>query len=256
MTTRPIRALIRTSCLVVGLWLVVSQTAIVGQEPLPSGREVIARHIKAIGGEDAFKGIKSIRVRGRFEMAAQGIGGDFELLSARPDKMLMRVEIASVGHVETGYDGKTGWSIDPLSGPALLSGRQLTEIADDAWFDSALHASDHVQEVVTVDREDFAQRPAYKVRVVFKSGQEQFEYFDVEAGWQIGTEGTRETPMGVVPTVSTLRDYKKFGALMQPTTLVQRAMGIEQTLHVTSCEYGVVNADAFDMPAPIKALIK
>ncbi len=63
-------------------------------------------------------------------------------MAARPNKLLRKVEIPSVGHVESGYDGKVGWSIDPLAGPSLLTGRELSEIADDAWFDGTLHAPD------------------------------------------------------------------------------------------------------------------
>ncbi len=47
-------------------------------------------------------------------------------------------------------------------------------------------------------------------------------------------------PQGVVQSVSILRDYRKFGQLLQATTLVQRALGFEQVVTVTSCEYNVV----------------
>lgn len=224
--------------------------------PLPTGRDIIARHVQAMGGEAAYKAINSIRIRGTFDMTAQNVHGGLEILSARPNKVLLRVDLAAVGHTETGYDGKVGWSIDPMSGPTLLTGRQLEEMIDDSWFDSALHASDHVKELTTVSKEQFDQRPAFKVHVVFNSGRDQFEYFDAETGLQIGTEAQRATPLGVMPTTAVLSDYKKFGSLMQPTTLVQRAMGFEQAFHVTSCEYNVVDANAFDPPPQIKALIK
>jgi hypothetical protein len=239
-------------CLVVAAQLVGAAQ----EQPLPAARELVTRHVAAIGGEAAFRAVKSIRVRGTFEMAAQNISGALEILSARPDKLLTRVEISAVGHVETGFDGKVGWTIDPLSGPALATGRQLSELGNDAWFDSVFHAPDRVREMKTVSRETFSQRPAFKVHVAFVGGTEQFEYYDAETGLQIGLEGSRETPMGVLPTSTVLRDYKKFGSLLQPTTLVQRAMGIEQTFHITSCEYDVVPANAFELPAQVKALIK
>lgn len=223
---------------------------------LPAARDLVARHVKAIGGAAAFAKVKSIRATGTFEMAAQGITGNLEMLLARPDKMLLRVDIAAVGHVESGYDGKIGWSIDPLSGPMLLTGRQLSELADDAWFDDALHAPDHVKALTTVEQTEFDKRSAYKVHVVYKSGNEQDEYFDAETGFEIGSEGKRDTQMGVVPTSTVLRDYQRFGPLMQPTTLVQRTMGIEQVLHLTAFEYDVVAANAFVPPPAIKALIK
>jgi zinc protease len=260
MSHRFTTTMLRAGGLTAGV-LMLAQAALTGQAaqaapPLPAARDLIARHVKAIGGAAAFRKVQSIRAVGTFEMASQGITGSLEMLSARPDRMLLRVDVASVGHIETGYDGKVGWSVDPLSGPALLSGRQLSELADDAWFDDALHGPDHVQELTTVERTDFDKRPAYKVHVVYKSGNEQFEYFDAQTGLEIGSESQRDTPMGVVPTSTVLRDYQKFGPLMQPTTLVQRTMGIEQVFHLTSFEYDKVPSNAFAMPPSIKALIK
>ena len=257
MTTPTHVRILRAASLVAGLGIIAAQPIAFGQGPaLPSGRDVITRHVTAMGGEAAYKAVKSIHVRGTFEMAAQNISGTLEIMSARPDKLLTRVDISGVGHVETGYDGKVGWSIDPMSGPSVLAGRQLAEAINDAWFDSVLHSADRLKELTTVSRETFAARPAYKVHVVLLSGSEQFEYYDAESGLQIGVEASRDTPMGVLPTSTVISDYKKFGTLMQPTMLVQRAMGIEQTFHIVSCDYDALPANAFELPAQIKALIK
>jgi hypothetical protein len=225
------------------------------QDGLPVAREVVARYVKAIGGEAAYAAITSMRARGRFEIAAQKIVGDIELLSARPAKLLYRVTVPGLGRIENGYDGTIGWSVSPISGPELLTGRQLAETAEDARFDGALHASGRVREMTTLGRVDFDGRPAFKLRVVMASGVEQTEYFDVETGLQIGSESARATPQGVVQTVNILRNYRKFGPLMQATTFVQRALGFEQVLTLTSYEYDVVPDAAFEPPAEVKALI-
>jgi hypothetical protein len=122
-------------------------------------------------------------------------------------------------------------------------------------FDGTLHAPGHVRELTTLARVEFDGRPAFKVKVVFVSGNEQTEYFDAENGLQIGSESARATPQGVVQTVNILRNYRKFGALAQATTFIQRALGFEQTLTLTSYEYDVVPETAFDPPAEVKALI-
>ena len=221
-----------------------------------TAKEVVARHVAAIGGEAAFKAIKSIRARGTFSMAAQGVSGEFELLAARPNKMVLRVTVSGIGRIESGYDGKVAWSIDPVSGPTVMKGRQLSETADDAFFDAPLHGPDHVKELALVGPEEFDKRKAIKIKVVFNSGNEQAEFFDAETGLQIGSEGPRETPMGVVPTVGILRDYKKFQNLQMPTTLVQKILGIEQLMQISSYEFDVVTPEVFELPASIKALIK
>lgn len=225
------------------------------QEPLPAGPAVVARHVAAIGGEAAFAKVSSIRARGRFEIAAQGVAGDFELLSARPARLRHVVTVRALGRLETGYDGRVAWSVSPISGPEILAGRQLSEAADDAWFDGSLHAAGHVRELTTIARTEFDGRPAFKLRVVLTSGNEQTEYFDTTTGLQLGSEAARATPQGIVDTVNIIRGYGQFGPLKQPTVFVQRALGFEQVMTVTSYEYNVVPDGAFDPPAEVKALL-
>jgi zinc protease len=245
-----------------GAWLtaflVVAQISLAGQDPkpLPPASEIIAKYVKAIGGEAALKNVKSIHAQGTFLMPANGATGVFNAKSARPSKLLQTVDVTAIGHIETGYDGKLGWIIDPLSGPMVAKERQLSELADDAYFDSPLHGADFVKSATTVGREAFDKRQALKVKVVFVSGNEQDEYFDVETGLLIGYEAMRVTSLGIMPTVNVLRDYKKFGALMHATTMVMRTIGIEQMVTITAVEYNNVPASAFDAPPQIKAMIK
>jgi len=221
---------------------------------LPAPAAVIARHVRAIGGEAAYRAVSSVRARGRVQIVAQGISGDVELLSARPNKLINRVTIPGIGLIESGFNGRMGWSTNPVAGPELLTGRQLSEAADDAWFDAALHLADHVRSMTTLARETFDGHPAYKLRVVYRSGNEQVEYFDAESGLQIGSESTKASPQGLIPTVNVMRDYRLFGALMQPTTIVQRALGLEQAVTIVSCEYNTVSAAAFEPPPSVRAL--
>jgi hypothetical protein len=225
------------------------------QTGLPAPAAIVARHVLAIGGEQAYRAVRSIHARGRLEIPAQGLGGDLDLQLARPDKLLYRVSVPGIGIIENGYNGKTGWSLSPIIGPELLSGRQLSEAADDAWFDGTLHGPEHVRQMTTVDREDYDGRPAYKLKVVFASGNEETEFFDVETGFQIGSQADRTTPQGVIPTVNIFRNYRRFGAVMQATIFIQRALGFEQVVTISSCEFDTVPDTAFDPPAQVKALL-
>jgi hypothetical protein len=236
---------------------VLAQTALPAQQAaLPPGRTIVARHLDAIGGAAAFKSVKSIHAKGTFELTAQQITGTLDVMSARPGKMRVRLDITGIGKAENCYDGKIAWEIDPTTGPAILTGRRLTEIADDAWFDNPLYEPSRVKEITTVSKDEFDRRPAYKLKVVLVSGTEQFEYFDVDTGLQLGSEASRAMAMGILPMTSVLRDYKKFGPIMHATTLMQRTMGLEQVFRLTSVELDTVPADAFDPPPQIKALIK
>ena len=85
---------------------------------------------------------------------------------------------------------------------------------------------------------------------------EQFELFDENTGLQAGIEATRETPMGIMPTITMFRDYQRFGQLTFPSKVVQRILGQEQIFTFTLYEFNSVPATLFDLPPAIKALIK
>ena len=51
-------------------------------------------------------------------------------------------------------------------------------------------------------------------------------------------------------------DYRKFGNLLQPATVKQTVMGIQQVVTLESVEYDKVDPAVFEPPAPIKALVK
>ncbi len=223
---------------------------------LPTARQVVDRHVQAAGGAAAYRAVKSIRARGRLSIPSQNLSGEIDMMAARPNRSITRVTVEGVGKLEEGYDGKIGWSLDPINGPALVTGRALTDRVDEAWFDAPLHGPDFVRDMKMAGREDFDRRPAYRVNVILFSGGEQSELFDVETGLQIGLEAKRDTPYGTAPTTTIYRDYKKYGALMMPTTQVQRVLGIEQVVTFTSYEFNVVPGGAFDLPAVIKALVK
>jgi hypothetical protein len=223
---------------------------------LPTGAEVLSRHVEAIGGAEAFKAVRSFHAKGRFEIAGTGVVGDVDLFASRPNKVLLRVTLAAVGVVEGAYNGTVGWSVDPIAGPEVLSGRRLEEMAEESFFDATLHESSYVKPVEPVERVTFDGQPAFKVKVVFASGREAVEYFDVQTGLLMGVEAERASPQGIVPTVSLMRDYRPFGRAKQPTTIVQRALGLEQVLTVTSFEIDTVPDAVFTPPPSIAALLK
>jgi hypothetical protein len=202
------------------------------QASLPSAQAVIDRFVQASGGAAAQKAVKSLSGRGVLAVSAQNLSGELEIMASRPNRQITRVTIPGIGRIEEAFDGKVGWSIDPINGP------------------------EYVREMTVIGREEFDARPAYRLKVVLASGTEQVEFFDVETGMQIGLEATRESPLGPVPTTIVYREYKAYGALTYPSKVIQRVLGIEQVVTFTTLEFDTVPVTAFDMPPVIKALIK
>ena len=249
------RRLVVAACVGVGLLAMPAAPVASQSAPIPSAQQVIARSVEAIGGEAAFKSVRSVHAVGTLAIPAQGISGRIELFSARPGKLVYRLTIPGIGQIENGYNGTVGWALSPISGPELLTGRQLQETADDAWFDGPLHEADRVRSMDVLGQAEFDGHQAYKLKVVLRSGTEAVEYFDITSGLELGTESSRMVPQGVIPTTNFTRNYRKVGPVMQPMTVVQRALGIEQVVTIDTVEYNTVPASAFDVPAEVKALI-
>jgi len=226
-----------------------------GQD-LPGAPSLIARHVAAIGGAEALRAIATMRATGVTELPAQGMRGTFEMLAGRPAKSVLRLEMGGIGKVETGFNGTVGWMLDPMVGPSVVSGRQLDEMRNESHFDAVLHPADLIKSMATTARVEFDGRSAFKVHVVFHSGQQRDEYFDVDTGRMLGVEGESQTPLGVMPVKVMLRDYKAFGALTHPGRMVQSAMGIEQHFLFEQYEYNTVKPEAFEPPPVIRAIIK
>lgn len=258
MVRRYPRGLVRTAVLMVAVVAAWPDRPFVdaASHQLPSAREIVDKFVKATGGVEAFKAVSSMRARGSFTIAGQNLSGSLEMLAARPDKLLTRISMGGVGQIEEGYDGKVGWSIDPFRGPSLVTGRSLTERADEAWFDAPLHHSDHVKEMTVQGSEQLNGRTVYRLKVVTVRGTEVMELFDAETGHQVGLEASRETPFGIVPMKAFMQNYQRFGQLTFPSRLVQSVLGQEQVFVFSDYEFNVVPAATFDLPASIKALIK
>ena len=171
-------------------------------------------------------------------------------------RLIQHDNIGGIGEVMEGFDGKVAWSVSPMTGPRLTEGKELEEKIFDADFYSDLHEEGRYVSMTTVDKALFDGRPCYKVSLVRKSGGEDFDFYDVETGLKAGSIGTRESQMGPFNATQIHSDYKKLGGLLVPTTIKQSAMGVQQIVTLTAIEFDSVDPKVFELPAPIKALLK
>jgi len=223
---------------------------------LPAARSIIDRHIQAIGGRKAILGHASTRIQGTLTVSGNGMSGNFEIFAAKPDRALSKITIGGIGDISEGYDGTHAWSASPMTGPMLTQGKELEQRKFDADFYGELHDPTRYTSITTAEKTTFQGRPCYKISLVRKDGAEDFDFYDVETGLKAGTIATRDSPMGAVTSTVWQGDYKKFGDVLQPTTIKQTNTGVELVMKVSSVEYDSVPDSTFEPPQSIKALIK
>lgn len=223
---------------------------------LPAARTIIDRHVAAVGGREAILAISSTHTKGMLSMPANGMSGPIEVFAAKPDKVVTKMSLAGLGEVHEGFDGIVGWGINPMTGPTVATGRELEQRKFDSDFYGELRDPSRFESITTVEQTTFDGRPCYKIRLVKRGGDEDFEFYDVQTGLKAGATVSRMNPMGTISSTIVQTDYKKVGKLLQPMTVKISTMGIEQILTVSSIEYDKVDPKVFELPEAIKALIK
>lgn len=225
-----------------------------GAQTLPPARQVIDRYVEAIGGKRAAAAHQSRRMVAEMSMPAMGMTMTMEILAARPNKMLSKMEMPGMGQLTQGYDGQVAWSVNPVQGPRLLEGSELAQTVRQADFDAGTDPAKNFPTMETVERAEMAGRPCWKVRMVSRDGDEIFSCFDTETGLQVGAQMKQQSAMGVMEATMTFADYQDFGGVKIPTKTTTSVAGQEMVMTVKSITYNDVPASVFELPAEIKAL--
>jgi len=224
-------------------------------QALPDAATVIRRYVEAIGGE-AMRAKQGMITRGTFSLPAMGTTGAMEVSHARPNHLVLHMTLPGIGELSSGFDGTVGWSLNPLEGPRVLSGKELQQVRDDADFSATLRDPSLIEAMETVERSEVDGEACYRVRIAWKSGRETFDCYSVETGLLISTDLRTETVMGVVDATVLFSDYKEFDGVRLPTRTVQKVMGQEMVMTVNTVRFEAIDPAVFELPAEIKALVR
>src|SRR5678816_3498190 len=214
------------------------QSASAASKDLPTARAVIDRYIEAAGGKEAFLKHNSILLKGKTEVAGKDIGGSMTLATAKPNKMVLIVDLAGIP-IKTGFDGKVGWQVNPLTGPSIMEGAELRDVSRQADFFSILHDDKGFKSMENLGKTEFEGEECYKIKLTYPDGGEITEFYSVKTGLQKGFMGTQESSFGAITATSVNEENKKFGDLFLPSRVTQKmaGAGLSQTMVVESVEF-------------------
>ncbi|HOK54587.1 MAG TPA: hypothetical protein PLP86_11440 [Armatimonadota bacterium] len=200
--------------------MVVVQLPLVAEEPADTStkesgsaitaEQIIEKSIEATGGRKAFDKIKSSVMKGSNEMAAMNIKMDFTVYTKAPNKMLMVQALPfGMGEMKIGFDGKTGWSSDTMSGLRTLTGPELEMLKKQAQVNADLNWREYYKNLELVGTKEINGRSAYEVQFTpkdIKSADGKTEtpglskpvtqYYDKETFMLLRMDMTMESPQG------------------------------------------------------------
>src|SRR5437868_4276754 len=121
------------------LVLALCATAILGLPAFAqTADELIEKNVKAHGGAEKMKAMKSVRMTGSMHMGP--IEAPFTISKVRPENVRIEFSVQGMTGMQA-YDGKTGWAVMPFMGkkdPEKMASDDLDQIKEEADFDGPM----------------------------------------------------------------------------------------------------------------------
>ncbi len=217
---------------------------------LPAIDEVLAKFVKASGGEEAIKKVTSRTMKGTFELPAMGANGTVEMLTKAPNMNFMKIEVGGFGAIVSVFDGKAAWSQDPMSGLRELQGAELAMMKVQSDFHRELRMKELYKSLTVKSREKLAGGSAIMVEAIPAEGSPEKYYFDEMTGLLVRHDSEPETPQGKMPTEATFEDYKMVDGVNIAHTLKQTTPAFAMTIKFEDIKSNVaIENTKFGKPA-------
>lgn len=198
-------------------------TASVAAAPAePTADSLLARHVEALGGAQALAALASVEFDGELRFPGD-LKLEYKEVRARENNA-SRTEASLQGLTLTqGYDGRSGWRINPFQGrkdAETMSGDEARSIADSgSLFGALVNARADGATVTYLGREDFDGTDAYKLKVVQKDGDEYVYLLEPETMLAIKMTETRRIRGAQQVSEYELGDYEKVAGVYFPMSI-------------------------------------
>ena len=222
---------------------------------LPAARKLIDAHVAAVGGREAALASTDGSIKSTMEIVEAGMKGDI-LMFSRGEDRLLTIALPAMGETKMGRTGGVVWSIDAMTGPRVLEGKERQQL--DEQFDPlyAMRDASLVDTATTTALADSEGRPCYRVEIKWKSGSDTADCYSTENGLLLSTESTASTPMGELKQVSHLSEYTSYGKSQAPKVTKVKVAGMTQIVRIEAYDESPQDAKLFVLPAAIEALVK
>ena len=180
--------------------------------PLPSARQLFARHLQAIGGEAALKRIASRRMKGT-RFSSEGWSAPVEIDQQAPNAWIASFTLQA--RFISAWDGAHGWNHDD-QGYHDVDSKDLSELRQDAEFYRDIKLNELFRGAETSGRDMINGRAVYVVHANDADGQPKALYFDVETGLLSRIAGSDPSAFGPLPHVVEYSDYREVDGVKTP----------------------------------------
>jgi len=173
----------------------------------PTADQIMEKSIAASGGREAMKKMSSSIGVGTLEIVAMGANASFEVYMKAPDKRLTVTVVDGFGEIKRGYDGKTGWNVEPQGGLVELAGDELAAMKRESAFNGELRWKEFYPKAEVTGKGKVGSRDCWIVKLTPTEGAPVTHYYDAETF--LIAKVVSSTPAGEVPVE--ISDYRDIG---------------------------------------------
>ncbi len=207
-----------------------------------TGETVVASYIKAIGGADKLKAVKSVEQS--MSMAIMGQEATMIMKQKDSNKFAMAVKLGEMVMQEQVYDGTKMKSAGMGQSNIITEGPELEKMAEQARMFPRMSytANGYKLDLKGVEYVDGAK--CYKVNVTSPSGNKSTEFYNQTSGLLVRSISTEEMQGQSITQTSDYADYKAVDGVMFPHKMtVSGAMPTPLVMNVSSIVLNGTMAD-------------
>ncbi len=164
-------------------------------QSLPRIEQILDNHLQAVGGREAWEKVQTLHETDTLEFP-KALGGTAvgELWFAR-NRCYIAVTLRGASY-KSGFDGETGWSIDPRSGLKKLNGEDLAPSQRNSLFPEEIRLRELVSRMSLKRTALVNGHQAYVIEVKFSKRYASTMYFDSKTWLKIREDVTQVDPSG------------------------------------------------------------
>jgi hypothetical protein len=236
---------------------VLSAALLAAGAETPTAEALMEGYLKATGGREAYAALKTQKSVVQVEFVGQGLKGKTVMFQSANGNSIMKMELAGVGTIASGYKDGVSWESSAMQGTRLREGEEKVQNLRLTDLGGAAKWQEHTESAEVTGEENVDGKDCWKVKTRLKGvTSDDLSWVDKKTGLIVKMLSKMKSQMGELPVETYMREYKKFGGILMPAKTEQK---IGPMTIVSTIEEVVQNPEleesAFDFPAEVSALL-
>ncbi len=211
---------------------------------LPAVSEILAKYVAAIGGRDANMKIRSRESKGTVELSPMGIKGTFVSIAAPDAKSMTRMNLAGIGDMIEGSDGKTAWTENPIQGGREKAGKELQQTAITSTFYREINLDKLFADLKVTGTATVEGKEAFVIEASNEGLPTEKLYFDAKTGYLLRSDSTIISPEGNQSAIIHYDDLREIDGVKLPFKIRTKLPQFEVVIITTEVKHNVKIDDA------------